>query len=130
MDEDLDVDADVESVTITSLATSGLVSWTEIMCPKEAMKEQQDTYSSTKRVTHCDEEVIVFVFVFVVVFVYWCWFEVYLFVDNVGNCGWLVIGWVALRVPLFRICRVMGAMQHAGDGGPGSFAQMDQYHFF
>ena len=21
-------------------------------------------------------------------------------------------------------------MQHAGDGGPGSFAQMDQYHFF
>lgn len=38
MDEDLDVDADVESIPITSPAASGLVSWTEIMCPKEAMQ--------------------------------------------------------------------------------------------
>ena len=39
MDEDLDVDAVVESIpAITSPAASGLVSWTEIMCPKEAMQ--------------------------------------------------------------------------------------------
>ena len=49
------------------------------------------------RVAHCDEEVIVFVFVVVVVVVvYWCWFEVYPFVDIVGNCRWSIIGWVAL----------------------------------
>jgi len=61
------------------------------------------------RVAHCDEEVIVFVCVFIFYFYWWyryrySWFEVYPFVDNVGNCGWLVIVAVvvvvALRVPL------------------------------
>ena len=49
MDEDLDVDADVESVTITSLATSGLVSWTEIMCPGIIKWEARASGSSTSK---------------------------------------------------------------------------------